>query len=138
LAIYADANGDGVPDSATPLAGPVALSPGRPSPSSSRHGAGRGRRHAGRFEVRATSLSAGAPPTQVNVDTITIVAVPVLPQDGLSIFKSFSVGEGASPFSPVKVTLRWANSNLPSSGKTDFTVADAIPAGFDYVRGSAR
>ncbi|MBK7660955.1 MAG: DUF11 domain-containing protein [Betaproteobacteria bacterium] len=140
LAIYADANADGVPDSATPLAGPVALSPGQTFTfvvaATAPANAGDGTQD--RFEIRATSLSAGAPPTQVNVDTITIVAVPVLPQDGLSIFKSFSVGEGASPFSPVKVTLRWANSNLPSSGKTDFTVVDAIPEGFDYVRGSAR
>ena len=139
--IYADANGDGLPDGATPLAGPVSLAPGQTftfvvevlAPSNAVPGT------QDRLEVRAASLAPGAPPPAVNTDTIRIQAgPPPLPQDGLSIFKSFSVNQGASPFSPVKVTIRWANSNLPTSAKTGFTVVDAIPDGFDYVPGSAR
>jgi uncharacterized repeat protein (TIGR01451 family) len=140
FAIYADQTGAGVPDGPTPLAGPVALAPGQTflfvveafTPSGAVPGT------LDRFEVRASSLSPGAPPPAVNVDTIRLTALPQPPQDGLSIFKAFSVSEGASPFSPVRVTIRWANSNLPTSGKTAFIVADAIPDGFTYVPGSAR
>ncbi len=141
FAIYPDANGDGQPDGPTPLAGPVSLAPGQTfafvvevlAPGNAAPGT------QDRFEVRAASLSAGAPAPAVNVDTIQLVAgPPPEPQDGLSIFKSFSLTEGASPFSPVKVTIRWSNSNLASSGKTNFRVVDAIPDGFTYVPGSAR
>ena len=139
--IYADLDANGVPDGPAPLAGPVSLAPGQTftfvvvavTPGNAASGS------QDRFEVRAASLSPGAPAPAVNVDTIQIVVgPPPLPDDGLSIFKSFSVNEGASPFSPVKVTIRWSNSNLPTSAKTNFIVADAIPEGFDYVPGSAR
>ena len=140
VAIFADANGDGLPDSATPVAAPVVLLPGQ----------------AFRFVVRgivpATAPNDGYDRLQVNasgalavgifsnIDTAAIFVdgPPPPPQDGLSIFKAFSVGEGPSPYESITVTIRYSNSNMATSDKRDFTIMDRLNPGLVYVPGSAR
>ena len=141
IAILPDADGDGLPDSATPVSGPVNLAPGQSF----------------RFVVRAivpadapndgwteleVSAQGAAPgsPRLVNSDraVVFVEVPPAPPDDGMAIFKAFSVAEGPSPYESVRVTIRYSNSNLESAGKRDVTILDRIPEGFAYVPGSAR
>ncbi len=93
-----------------------------------------------RLEVSAQSVTPGGPARVTNEDTaaIFIDAPPPPPDDGLTIFKAFTLNEGPSPSDEFGVVIRYSNSNLPSSGKRDFMIMDRLPDALAYVPGSAR
>ncbi|HQW37509.1 MAG TPA: hypothetical protein PLO00_02265 [Usitatibacteraceae bacterium] len=141
LVILPDADGDGVPDSATPVGPYVALAPGQSFRFVVRGTAPANAPNDGWdvIEVIAQGTLPGARRLS-NIDTAAIwVESPPNPvQSGLSIFKAFSAEEGPSPRESILVTIRYANSNTEASGKRDFTILDRIPEGFAFVPGSAR
>ncbi len=135
LEILPDANGDGVPDSNVPVAGPIALAPGATFRFVVRASTPAGVRTSStaRLSVIAQSTAPGGV-TLTNVDTVQVYLVGV-PQDLVTIYKGFSVGQGPSPYDGLLVTIRYGNT---STARSDFRIVDAIPPGFTYVPGSAR
>ncbi len=139
--MFADANSDGVPDSATPLSVSPVLQPGETFqflviakvPSSA------GLSQEDRFTIVAAPTSGGAP-QQTNVDTVTITNNAVM-----VVNKSFSLSAGPSPNAGLTVTLTY--SNIGNSTATAVTLTDVIGApngapvydtsGMQYVAGSA-
>ncbi|HXF80562.1 MAG TPA: hypothetical protein VN598_16980, partial [Usitatibacter sp.] len=129
LAYYIDANGDGQPDNATPIATSGAIPAGGTF----------------RFVVAGTvpagavngntatitvSVSDTTPTTSTNTDTTTVAASVI------NVTKSFSVTSGASPSGPVTVTLSYINTG--TSPATNVQITDALPATLTYVAGSGR
>ncbi|KAF0174489.1 MAG: hypothetical protein FD161_3552 [Limisphaerales bacterium] len=132
LAIYADANGDGIADNATPIttSGPLAagavfqfvvagIVPATASAS-----------QAGKARVTATS-GFDATQTASNTDTATASANAVI-----SVSKAVSVGSGPSPSGPYSYTITYQNSG--NTAATNLTLTDIIPTGLTYATNSAR
>jgi uncharacterized repeat protein (TIGR01451 family) len=129
LAYFADANGDGVPDNATPIGTTGALVAGGVF----------------RFVVAGTVPAAAAngstanivvsasdttPTTLTNTDTTTVA------NSVISVTKSLSAVSGPSPFGPVTVTLSYTNTG--SAVATNVQITDALPATLTYVAASGR
>lgn len=131
VAIYADANGDGIPDSTTPLTVTPTLALGGTF----------------NFVVSGTIPSTATVPsvasltitaasvfdntqTAINTDTVNVVNSAVL-----DVTKAFSVGS-AAPGSTVAVTLTYTNTGNQTSGNVKLT--DVLPAGLTYVASSAK
>ena len=130
LQYFIDANGDGVPDNATPITttGPITA--------------------AGifRFVVAGTvpgtaangntaditvSVSDTTPTTLTNTDTTTVASSVI------SVTKGLSQSTGPSPNAgPITVTLSYTNSG--SSAAASVELRDAIPAGMTYIANSGR
>jgi len=124
MAYFVDANGDGVPDNATPIATSGAIPAGGIF----------------RFVVAATvpaaaanastatvtvSVSDTTPTTATNADTTTVA------DSVITVTKSLSAASGASPFGPVTVTLAYANTG--SAAATNVQLTDILPATLTYV-----
>ena len=132
LVLYADADGNGVPDNFTPVTttGPLAAG------ASFRFvavGSVPGTRLAGdvsMITVNAVSVFDGTQ-TAVNADQVTVTANAVV-----NVTKSISAPSGASPSGPYTYTLTYTNSGNATAGSVRLT--DVIPAGMTYVAGSAR
>lgn len=133
--IYADANGDGVPDNSTDLTstgtGPIASGqvfrfvvvgnvPGSAVASDT-----------GILTVKVTSAFDNAVVSSDNTDTVTVTA-----NAAINVTKSFSVGSGAAGTGPYTVTLTYVNSG--NNNATNLMLTDIIPSGMSYVAGSAR
>lgn len=134
LAAYADANGDGVPDNATPItsSGPLAagatfqfvvmgIVPG---------GQSAGQTAILRVIAQGTATSSPAAP-QTNSDTVTVSTEGVI-----SMTKSMSSSSGAAGSGPYTVTLTYNNTG--NNTATNVTLMDVIPAGMVYVTNSGR
>jgi uncharacterized repeat protein (TIGR01451 family) len=132
LAIYADADGNGVPDNFTPLAttGPLAAGasfrfvvvgnvPGTQLATD-----------IARARVTATSAFDNAQ-TAFNTDVVTVTGNAVV-----TVTKAISTGNGPSPSGPYTYTLTYTNSG--NSTATNVNVSDVIPAGMTYVPNSGR
>ncbi|MEJ8837100.1 beta strand repeat-containing protein [Ramlibacter sp. AN1133] len=128
MVYYADANGDGVPDNATPITTSTPVPAGGQFrfvvaavvPGGAALGA------IGNVTVNVsdtvTSLS--------NTDQITVAASAV------SVTKSLDITSGPSPStSAVTVTLRYTNSGTAAASALEIT--DVLPSGMTYVAGSA-
>jgi uncharacterized repeat protein (TIGR01451 family) len=134
LRLYADADGDGRPDDAAPIAGAVALNPGQtyrfvaqamvPADAPSLG--------VGRAMVRATS--AGGAAVQPLADTVTMGNTAVGPCTVVE--KSMSPGTGPSPGGPLTVTLLFHTCSTASQKR--IVIADGLPPGMRYVAGSGR
>src|SRR5262245_7501847 len=132
LVLYADADGNGVPDNFTPVttSGPLAAG------ASYRFvavGSVPGTRVAGDVStiiINATSVFDGGQ-TAVNTDQVTVSTNAVV-----NVTKSISAPSGASPSGPYTYTLTYTNSGNATAGSVRLT--DMIPAGMTYVAGSAR
>ncbi len=133
-AIYADANGDGVPDNNSNLAGSnVPLAPGAvfkfvvvgtvPGTATASQ--------SGTLAVTAASVFDGTLPSQTNTDTTTVTANAVI-----NVTKALSQSSGASPSGPYTVTLTYTNNGNTAASSVE--LKDAIPAGMTYVAGSGR
>jgi trimeric autotransporter adhesin len=130
--IYADADGNGVPDNNTPITSTGPLAPGSsfkfvvagvvPATALSGQNA--------TVNVTATSGFDGAI-TDANTDTVTISTNAVV-----NVVKSIDVGQGASPSGPRTYTLTYTNTGNATA--TNLTITDVIPAGMTYVAGSGR
>lgn len=132
LSIYADADGNGVPDNFTPLAttGPLA------SGATFRFvvvGNVPGTQVAGdvaRMRVNAASTFDPAS-TAFNDDQVTVTGNAVV-----NVTKSISAPSGNSPSGPYTYTLTYTNAGNATA--TGVRLTDVIPAGMTYVAGSAR
>jgi len=132
LAIYADADGNGVPDNFVPLAstGPVVAGgvfrfvvvgsvPGTQIGGD-----------VALASLTATSVFDNAQ-TASNTDQVNVTGNAVI-----SVTKSISAPSGNSPSGPYTYTLSYNNSG--NSTATGVRLTDLIPAGMTYVPGSAR
>lgn len=132
VAFYADANGDGVADNATPVTTTGTLAAGAvfrfvavgTAPATASSG------QASSLTVTATSaFNPGV--SAANTDTTTISTNAVV-----SVTKAIDVARGAPGSGPRTYTLTYTNTgNLAA---TDLTVTDLIPSGMSYVAGSGR
>ncbi|HYM82233.1 MAG TPA: hypothetical protein VEY91_12590 [Candidatus Limnocylindria bacterium] len=132
LAMYADANGDGVPDDFTALATTGPLAAGgvfRFVVVGSVPGTQIGGQIA-RARISAASTFDGSQ-TGFNTDLVTVTGNAVV-----SVTKAIDLGSGSSPSGPRTYTLSYANTG--NSTATSVRLTDVIPAGMTYVAGSGR
>lgn len=133
LQYYADANGDGVPDSNSPITSSGQIAAGGvfnfvavgTVPSSAVVG------NTNTLTVTATSAFNNAI-AQSNTDTTTITA-----QGVINVTHAIDVAVGPSP-SVTARTLSITYTNTGNTTATNVTLADVIPSGFTYVAGSGR
>lgn len=132
LVLYADADGNGVPDNFTPVTttGPLAAGatfrfvavgsvPGTQASGT-----------ASVIHVDAASAFDGGQ-TAFNTDQVTVSTNAVV-----NFTKSVSAPNGASPSGPYTYTLTYTNSGNATA--TGVRLTDMIPAGMTYVPGSGR
>lgn len=132
LAIYVDADGNGVPDNFTPVTTTGPLAPGaayRFVVAGSVPGTQVGGDVA-RIRIAAASAFDAAQ-TGSNDDQVTVTGNAVI-----SVTKSINVGSGPSPSGPYTYTLTYTNAGNATA--TALRLTDVIPAGMTYVAGSAR
>lgn len=133
LQYYADANGDGVPDSNTTISSSGQLAASGvfnfvavgTVPSSVVVG------NTNTLTVTATSAFNNSV-THANTDTTTITA-----QGVINVTHAIDVATGPSP-SVTARTLSITYTNTGNTSATDVTLADVIASGFTYVAGSGR
>ena len=130
LSYYLDANGDGVPDSSTPITSTGPLPAGTQFKfvvaASVPGGA-----TAGQTGTVAISVTDTGATTLSNTDTTTVA------NSVINVTKSLSSTTGPSPSaSPVTVTLSYTNSGTLAANSVVLT--DALPAGMVYVANSGR
>lgn len=129
LAYYADANGDGIPDNATPIStsGPIAaggafrfvVAGTVPATAAS-----------GNTATITVSVTDTTPASASNTDTTTVA------NSVIGVTKSLSLGSGPSPAGPITVTLSYANTGTAAANAVQLT--DILQPGFIYVAGSGR
>ena len=132
VALYADANGDGVADNTTAITSTGLLAAGArfqfvavgTVPASSASG------QSGQMSVSAASTYDPAR-TVTNTDTVTVNSNAVV-----RVTKAVSSNSGASPSGPHTYTLTFSNTG--NAAATALTLADEIPSGLTYVAGSGR
>jgi trimeric autotransporter adhesin len=130
--IFADANGDGIPDNTTPITTTGSIPVGGTfkfvvvgtAPSSATDG------QTGVILVTAASVFAPSV-TAFNTDT-AIVSVNAV----VNVTKSINTGSGLSPSGPYTFILSFNNTG--NSPATSLTLADVIPLGMTYVANSGR
>lgn len=131
-AVYADANGDGLPDNSTPITSTGQLAVGArfsfvvagvvPATQTSAQ--------IGKVSVTATSsFTPGVSATNTDTATVSNNAV-------VQVTQSISASSGASPSGPYTVTLTFTNTG--NANASALNLLDVIPAGFTYNGGSAR
>jgi uncharacterized repeat protein (TIGR01451 family) len=129
---YADANGDGIPDNATPITTTGTLAPGQVfkfvvagvAPSTAVVGT------TNTTTVTATSVFAPTVSGAVtDVTTITGQAV-------INVTQAIDLTTGPSPSTGRTITLTYTNTGNATA--TNVTLNDLIPSGFTYVANSAR
>jgi uncharacterized repeat protein (TIGR01451 family) len=133
--IYLDANGDGIPDNFTDLAGTqVTVAPGAANAfkfvitGAVPPGATSGQTN--NFSVTATSTFDNTKNAS-NTDITTVTSNAVI-----NLNKTMNSNSGASPSGPYTVTLTYTNSGNVTG--TTVNIGDALPAGMTYVAGSGR
>lgn len=130
LQYFIDANGDGVPDNATPISttGPVAAGGifrfvvAGTVPVSAANG---------NTADITVSVSDTTPTTATNTDTTTVASSVI------NVNKALSQTSGPSPNAgPITVTLAYTNSGTQPANTVQIT--DALPVGMTYIAGSGR
>jgi uncharacterized repeat protein (TIGR01451 family) len=132
VTFYADANGDGIPDNATPITGTGEVAAG----GSFRFvavGNVPGTAVSGNTNTLTVSVASGFTPavTASNTDTSTVTSNAVI-----NVTKAIDVGSGASPSGPRTFTLTYTNTG--NSTASNVSLLDALPSGMTYVANSAR
>ena len=135
IAIYLDANKDGVPDNNTNLAGQkVTLNAGESVGLVvvGTTAATANTNDKGQLTLSAASnyITVAADKTKTNTDTVTIVSGAVI-----QVTKSANVTAVARGDT---VTYELTYKNTGNADATNLTIEDALPAGVTYVAGSAR
>ncbi|MET0384273.1 MAG: hypothetical protein ABW032_12710 [Burkholderiaceae bacterium] len=129
---YADANGDGVPDGATPITASGTLAPGQVFkfivagvvPSIAVTGTSNA--------TTVTATSAFSPSTSASVvDTTTVSG-----QGVINVTQAIDLTAGPSPSNGRTVTITYTNTGNATA--TGVTLNELIPAGMTYVANSAR
>ena len=139
VAIYADANGDGVPDNATPITSTGALAAGDlfkfVAVGVVPGGATSAQIDTLRVTAQGNVAFAGVAYTPAasafNTDTVNVTGNAVI-----NVTKSMSATSGADGSGPYTVTLTYTNGGNAIADTVD--IGDVIPAGMTYVGGSAR
>lgn len=132
LAIYADADGNGVPDNFSPIATTGALAAGaqyRFVVVGNVPGAQLAAEIA-RLRISAASAFDGAQ-TTFNTDVVTVTGNAVV-----NITKAISASNGPSPSGPYSFTFTYTNAG--NSTATNVVLTDIVPAGMTYVANSGR
>ena len=132
LAIYVDANGDGIPDNFVPVAttGPLAAGAAyRFVVVSNVPGTQVGGEIA-RARISALSAFDNAQ-TAFNTDVVTVTGNAVI-----SVTKAINQNSGNSPSGPYTYTLTYTNAG--NAVANNLRLSDLLPAGMTYVPGSAR
>jgi uncharacterized repeat protein (TIGR01451 family) len=132
LAVFADADGNGVPDSNTPITVSPTLAPGEsyrfvvagtvPAAATSAQGSN--------VTVTATSTTA-ATATQSNTDRVVVTN-----NAAIEITKSISSNSGPAGTGPLTYTLTYRNTGNATA--TALAITDVIPTNTTYVAGSGR
>ena len=140
VAIYADANGDGVPDNAIPITSTGALTAGDVFKFVA-VGVVPGGATSGQIDTlrvtavgNATAATTGGYTAAVaafNTDTVNVTGNAVI-----SVTKSMSALSGADGSGPYTVTLTYTNGGNAIADTVD--IGDVIPAGMTYVVNSGR
>lgn len=131
IVIYADVNGDGIPDSFTPITVTPTLAAGQTYgiviaaqvPGAAASG------QSSQLTITGTSQFDGAI-TDFNTDTVTVSTNAVVP-----VTKSLSVQSGPA-LTEVEVTLTYTNNG--SKTATNLTLTDVLDARYAYVANSGR
>ncbi len=131
IAIYPDANGDGVPDSFTAIASTGTLGAGSTfnfivaatASGASTDG------QTDTVTVTATSTFVTPPAPAVNVDTVNVSGNAIV-----VMTKSVSPGSGTSLSGPLTYTLTYTNTGNATA--TVLIITDSIPAGMTYNTGN--
>ena len=130
LAYYADADGNGVPDSGTPITGPITLAAG----GVFRYVVG------GTVPGSATNGQTGTIIVAVSdtqVTTISNTDTTTVANSAITVTKAMSQTSGPSPsVGNVTITLSYTNSG--SAAATAVQLRDVIPVGMTYVPASGR
>jgi uncharacterized repeat protein (TIGR01451 family) len=132
VTLYADVNGDGVPDNAVPINTTGQLAAGESFrfvavglvPVSAVAG------NTNSLTVTATSVFTPAT-TANNIDVSTVSGNAIV-----NVTKAIDVAVGAAGSGPRTFTLTYVNTGV--SPATNVTLTDVIPSGMTYVAGSAR
>ena len=134
LALYADVNGDGLPDDATVINTTGPLIAGATFRFVAM-GIVPGTETAGRtavITVTASGTATATPaPAQSNTDTTTVTGNAVI-----NVTKTISASSGPPGSGPYTITLTY--NNVGNSTATNLTLMDLIPAGMSYAANSAR
>lgn len=134
LALYEDANGDGLPDNGTPITSTGPLAAGA-SYFFVAMGIVPGTEVAGRtavITVTGSGTATGTPaPPQTNTDTTTVTGNAVI-----NVTKALSANSGPPGSGPYTITLTY--NNIGNSTATNLTILDLLPAGMAYVANSGR
>ena len=133
VTLYPDANGDGQPDGAVPLANPIALAPGQVLRFVAQLviAASTPERTQGGVRISATSAAAAA-----ILPIIDYVVLPgTAPRDCGLVGKVLSRDLGPSPAGPITVTLTYSSCD---KARSRLTITDFVPAGMRYIPGSGR
>ena len=127
LLIYADADGNGVPDNNTPITSTTSLAPGQSFrfvvvgtiPAAATSGS------AAAITVTATTVGTPAA-SQTNTDTVTVTN-----NAAIEVTKSISSNSGPAGTNGVTYTLTYRNTG--NSTATGLTITDAVPANTTYA-----
>ena len=134
LTLYADANGDGLPDNNTALTGTGPLAAGDTFKFVA-IGTVPGGASASQTAVLTVTASGTATATpaaaQINSATTTVTANAVV-----NVTKAISSSSGNAGSGPYTITLTYNNTG--NNTATNVTLLDVLPAGMTYVAGSAR
>ena len=134
LALYSDANGDGVPDNSTPITttGPLAAGAIFKFVAAGIVPGGQTAGQTASLTVSAVGTATGTPaPQQTNTDTVTVTSDAVI-----NVTKAVSAGSGPAGSGPYTFTLTYTNTG--NNTATNLTLTDVVPAGMTYAPGSAR
>ena len=134
LALYADGNGDGLPDNAIQITttGPLASGATFQFVAMGIVPAGETAGRVAIITVSATGTATATPaPTQNNTDTTTVTGNAVI-----NVTKSLSANSGAPGSGPYTVTLTY--NNVGNTTATNLNLRDLLPAGMSYVPNSGR
>ena len=132
LTIFADADGDGIPDSSTPITSTPVVAADQDYfivisgdiPASANDG-----------DTAAITVTAGSTfDAAVSVQNNDLVTSGI--GASIQVTKSMSSNQGRSPSAPYTVTLRYENTGSQSAGNV--TLIDALPPGMTYVPGSGQ
>ncbi|WP_171161624.1 SdrD B-like domain-containing protein [Usitatibacter palustris] len=134
LAIYLDANGDGVADNATPLTGNVTLNQGESVRFVVSGTVPAGAPIASSGMVIVSVRSSGNVVVAPNIDQVTVYGTPGVADCAL-VTKMLSRERGLSPFAPVTVTLRYSSCD---KARERVVMEDLLPSGMRYLPGTGR
>lgn len=132
ITFYADANGDGVADNATPITSTGPLAAGAAF-SFVAVGTVPGSVASGQGNSLVVSAASSFSPaiTVSNTDTTTVSTNAVI-----NVTKAIDVGRGAPGSGPRTYTLTYTNTG--NSAAQNLTLTDPLPSGMAYVQGSGR